>query len=84
MSRKKAVTKKEINIITNTWSNEEAREFLLKGGTVYTTVTNYKADGEISSISVTEKQITPDYRLHQAAEVEIKNNPLADLRKELK
>ena len=77
-------TTKEANIVINNWTEEKAKEFLLKGGTVRTKVVNYDKDDNITSYCITEKQIAPNYKLHLVEKAAKKVNKLEVLKSELK
>ena len=70
--------------VTNDWSNEEAKDFLIKGGIVTTKVTNYSSKGEITHYCITEKQVPPNYKLHLIEEEQKKDNKLANLKTKVK
>lgn len=82
MARKR-IKKVENTLNINDVSEAEAREFLIKGGVLTTKVTNYKPDGEVTSYMISEKQISPNLKLHLTS-VEVEDvDPLEELKKEL-
>lgn len=82
MARKR-IQKVENTLNINNVSEAEAREFLIKGGVLTTKVTNYKPDGEITSYMISEKQISPNLKLHLTPKEIEEVNPFKELKKEL-
>ena len=74
----------DVAIKTNSWSREDAKEFILKGGIVTTKVTNYNSDGEVMSFIITEKQVPPNYKLFLDPKEKVRENKLKELKKGLK
>lgn len=80
----KTVMQDEKLNLVNDWSEEQARDFLLKGGTIKTKVTNYDKDGNVTSFCITEKQVAPNYRLHLTPKEKGENDTFEEFEKGLR
>lgn len=78
------MTDKLVGIRINDWTEDNAKEFLLKGGVVTTIVKNFNSDDELTHYCITEKQVPPNYKLHLDKKEKTPENKLEKLRKQLK
>ncbi|WP_423363375.1 hypothetical protein [Mycoplasma sp. P36-A1] len=78
------MTNKLKGITINDWTEDNARDFLIKGGVVTTVVKNFNSEDELTHYCITEKQVPPHYKLHLNKKEKIPENKLEKLRKQLK